>query len=90
MLTELKDKINRLKALYETAVLEKQRLISEKAELATVIKEKDENIKKLEKRIETLQLAKAFEVLSADKQEARQKVGKIVREIEKCIAMLTN
>lgn len=90
MLTELNDKINRLKLLYETADSEKQRVIEEKVELATIIANKDEKINELEKKIETLQLAKAFEVLNADKQTAKQKIGRIVREIEKCIAMLNN
>ena len=90
MLTELNDKIKRLKLLYETADSERQYAISKKAELTIIIKEKDEKIKELEKRIETLQLSKAFDVLSSDKQEARQKVGRIVREIEKCMALLNN
>ena len=90
MLNELIEKINRLKKLYETVDSEKQCVIREKAELAAIIKQKDEKIKEFERKIENLQLAKAFDLLSNDKQDAKQKVGKIVREIEKCIAMLNS
>jgi tRNA U34 5-carboxymethylaminomethyl modifying GTPase MnmE/TrmE len=90
MLNELIKKIDRLKKLYETVNSEKQQVLIEKAELANIIKQKDEKIKEFERNIEILQLAKAFDILSNDKQEAKQKIGRIVREIEKCIAMLNN
>jgi chromosome segregation ATPase len=90
MLAELTDKIKRLKTLYETVGSEKERILREKEELAATVKEKDEKIKELKKKIEVLLLAKAVEISSADRQDARQKIEKIVREIEKCIAMLNN
>ena len=90
MLAELKNKINRLISLYEKANLEKQSVINEKAKLAAIIDEKNKKIKELEKHIEKLQLASAFTESSVDKQEAKQKIGRIVREIDDCIAMLNN
>jgi chromosome segregation ATPase len=90
MLTELKNKIGRLISLYEKAESEKQSAIQEKAKLAAIIEEKNTKIKELEKHIEQLQLANAFRVASVDRQEAKQKIGRIVREIDDCIAMLNN
>ncbi|MDR0420304.1 MAG: hypothetical protein LBH30_02470 [Prevotellaceae bacterium] len=90
MLVELKEKIDRLISLYETTNSEKDAVIREKAELQALINEKNNTIKELEKRIETLQLGNAFKVGSADQKEAKQKIEKIVREIEKCMAMLNN
>jgi len=90
MLTELKNKISRLISLYEKADSEKQSAINEKAKLAAIIEEKNKRIKELEKHIEQLQLANAFKESSVDKQEAKQKIGRIVREIDDCIAMLNN
>jgi hypothetical protein len=90
MLTELKNKISRLISLYEKADSEKQSAINEKAKLAAIIEEKNKKIKELEKHIEQLQLANAFKESSVDKQEAKQKIGRIVREIDDCIAMLNN
>ncbi|MDR2292238.1 MAG: hypothetical protein LBE11_02030 [Prevotellaceae bacterium] len=90
MLAELKKKINRLISLYETTNSEKDTVIKEKAELQAIINEKNNKIKELEKRIETLQLVNTFKTGSLDQREAKQKVERIVREIEKCIAMLNN
>ncbi|MDR1551925.1 MAG: hypothetical protein LBS69_00465 [Prevotellaceae bacterium] len=90
MLAELKKKINELISLYETTNSEKSNVIKEKAELQTIINEKNNKINELEKRIEILQLVNAFKTGSADEREAKQKIEKIVREIEKCIAMLNN
>ncbi|MDR3226424.1 MAG: hypothetical protein LBT56_01975 [Prevotellaceae bacterium] len=77
-------------SLYETANSEKEAMFKENSELQAIIKTKNDRIKELEKRIETLQLANAFTAASAEKQEAKQRIGRIVREIEKCIAMLNN
>jgi cell fate (sporulation/competence/biofilm development) regulator YmcA (YheA/YmcA/DUF963 family) len=90
MLAELKEKIDRLISLYETTKSEKDAVIKEKAELHTVINEKNNIIKELEKRIKTLQLVDAFKIGSIDQREAKQRIERIVREIEKCMAMLNN
>ncbi|MDR1984445.1 MAG: hypothetical protein LBQ28_06460 [Prevotellaceae bacterium] len=90
MLTELKNKIDRLISLYEAANSEKEVAIKEKAEQAAIINEKNNKINELNKRLEMLQLVNAFKSVSIDKQEAKQKIERIVREIEKCIAMLNN
>jgi predicted nuclease with TOPRIM domain len=90
MLTDLKNKIEKLKSLYESVNSEKKTVIKENNELQAIIKTKNDKIKELEKRIETLQLANAFTAASTEKQEAKQRIGRIVREIEKCIAMLNN
>ncbi len=47
-------------------------------------------IKELEQKIDKLQLAGAFEVSAVDIREARQNIGRLVREIDKCISLLNN
>ena len=47
-------------------------------------------IRELEKKLEKLQLIKAFGASSVDVKEAKQKINKIVREIDKCISMLND
>lgn len=42
----------------------------------------------LVKKMEDLRLAKVFSASDDDKQDAKQKINKIVREIDKCIAQL--
>ena len=47
-------------------------------------------IKELEQRIDKLQIAGAFEASAADVKEARQNIGRLVREIDKCISLLND
>jgi hypothetical protein len=51
---------------------------------------KNNKIKEIEKRIEEIQVAKAFAVSSTDTKEAKQKINKIVKEIDKCISLLND
>ncbi|MDR2125825.1 MAG: hypothetical protein LBP63_03200 [Prevotellaceae bacterium] len=88
MLTELEEKINRLISLYETANSEKNIVMKEKAELQAIINEKNGKIKELEQRIETLQIGNAFKIGSSDEMEAKHKIDRIVKKIDKCIGML--
>jgi len=48
------------------------------------------NIKELENKVNKLQLVEAFRTSSQDVKEAKQKIGKMVKEIDKCIAMLND
>ncbi len=47
-------------------------------------------IKELEQKIDKLQLAGAFETSAIDVKEARQNINRLVREIDKCISLLSN
>jgi len=46
--------------------------------------------KELKEKIDNLHLMEAFRVSTADVKEARQNIGKIVKEIDRCIALLNN
>ncbi len=54
------------------------------------IKVKEDKIKELEQKIDELQIAGAFSASSADVKEARQNISRLVREIDKCIALLND
>lgn len=47
-------------------------------------------IKELEQKIDKLQLAGAFEASAVDVKEAKQNISRLVREIDKCISLLSN
>ena len=51
---------------------------------------KNERIKELEQKVEQMQLADAFTASTDDVKEAKKRIGKIVREIDKCISMLND
>ena len=51
---------------------------------------KNDRIKELEQKVEQMQLADAFTASTDDVKEAKKRIGKIVREIDKCISMLND
>lgn len=78
----LVDKYNGLKA-------ENARLAGENAELRQKLEEKDKELDNSKKEQNTQQLANTFLAASGnDPQEAKNKINKIVREIDNCIALL--
>ena len=76
-------------SLYEKAKREKDEIRDEleqkKAEAERYLK----LIKELEKQIDNLKLKNAFLATSGD-EEAKERIDRLIREIDKCIALLTN
>ena len=87
---ELRDKVERLISLYEQVKMERDVLFSERALLQETVDTKDRQIQELEDKNKKLQLAEAFKASSTDKQDAKQKIGKIVKEIDRCIGLLNS
>ena len=77
----LKQKIEMLISLHERALTENRELNSQ---LQTIKKEKED----LENKVQKLQMAGAFQSSGEDAKEAKQKIGKLIREIDKCLNML--
>lgn len=93
----LKKHIELLISKYESVLSDKLHLQEQKAVLENELKnckDKIENyntkIKELEEKVEKIELAKAFIASSADAKEARHKISKIVKEIDKCISLLND
>lgn len=89
MLEDIKAGVARLISLYET---EKQRADA----LATQLDDKEaellkykEQITDLNRQIDKLKLAGAFSG-NADTAASRQRIDKLIREIDKCIKLLEN
>ncbi len=90
IINSLKAKIEKLISAYEQSVAEIAQL---NRELSLCTEERNSSInkiKELEEKVNKLQLAEAFKTSSGDVKEAKQKIGKIVREINKCIALLND
>jgi hypothetical protein len=86
----LRDKIKRIINLFEASKAKNMLLEQQKKEL-------NDEIIKLKKEKETLtiqynnlKLAKTFEMTLDSSHDAKLKVNRIVREIDKCIALLNN
>ena len=63
-------------------------LNAEKSNLEDKLREQEEEIKELKQQNNTLKLAKAFTAESEESQDAKLQINRIVREIDKCIALL--
>jgi hypothetical protein len=84
----LKKRIDELISLYKKSKEEKELLIHEKMELMEKIETLTREKNELEHHYDTLKLAKSLSSGSEDSHEAKLKINRIVREIDKCIALL--
>ncbi len=88
MLTDIKAKIEKLIEAYEAAKAENEVL----AEKLRQSEEKNEDQKKqiteLEKQIDNLRLAEAFTGAAEDRDVAKRKIDRLIREIDKCISLM--
>lgn len=84
----LKDKLSVVMDAFEKLQAANSQLLEEKTRLTAVIREKDEVIEQLDRKVQNLVVAKSFITSSEDTHEGKLKINKIVREIDKCIALL--
>ena len=88
LLKRLRDKQLQLIAYYEKTQREYIELLAENRRNKDEIARQYEKIRELEEKNKKLQLAGAFKSSSAGTNDAKLKIGRIVREIDKCIALL--
>jgi hypothetical protein len=88
IINSLEEKIKQLIMLHKELKGENQRLFSANNELKGAISLKENELKELHSRYEQLKLAKLLATGSEDVHEAKLKVNRIVREVDKCIALL--
>jgi len=86
---ELKQKVQHVISLYTSLKNEKATLVDEKIQLLKKIEEQKIKIAEIESNYNTLQLAKAVSAKDEGETEfAKKRIDTIVREIDKCIALL--
>ncbi len=88
MLEGIKTQIDRLIALYEAEKAENEKL---RTRLAALGGENDTYRKKLtdlEEQIDNLKLQQAFTAPADGNAQAKAKLGRMIREIDKCITLL--
>jgi len=89
MLEDLRKNIEKLIALYEAEKVENQRLRDELRQCKEAGASSNKQISDLESRIETLTLTEAFTAGgTTDKAAAKEKIDKLIKEIDKCISWL--
>ncbi len=87
LITNLKDKVKYLISLYERTREENRQLLIEKNQLLRQSKQKEAEIETLNQKYSNLLIASTL-VNGNDTHESKIKINKIVREIDKCIALL--
>ena len=88
ILAGIKDKIQSVKSRLREQQDENQRLKEKYKELQQMVQQKQLEIDELEQKNQQLTLVKSIMVDSDDARDARIRINRIVREIDKCIALL--
>ena len=88
MIEKLRQRIQKLISAYETERQERKRLESELEKSSMQNKAYREQILELERTIDNLKLADAFKSGNADNTEARKKIDKLIKEIDRCITLM--
>ncbi|MFO7844350.1 MAG: hypothetical protein R6V16_11120 [Bacteroidales bacterium] len=88
ILDHLKEKVNKVFKLYERLKTENAALLKQKNELKKELKDKESELEFLKNKYHKLKLAKSILASTGDKHDAKIKINRIVREIDKCIALL--
>ncbi|MBQ3249875.1 MAG: hypothetical protein IJB05_01875 [Bacteroidales bacterium] len=88
MIDRLKERIQQLISAYETERQERKRLETELAQSTAQNEAYAKQITELERTIDNLKLADAFKSGNADNTEARKKIDRLIKEIDKCITLM--
>ncbi|MFW6043479.1 MAG: hypothetical protein ACOCPW_03895 [Marinilabiliaceae bacterium] len=89
MVVELGQRIDRLAELYRNARRENEMLRNEVSQLTRQLKEAVDSKAELEEQFNNVKMGKVLESTSSeDVQQTRNRINQIVREIDKCIALL--
>lgn len=84
----LKDKVKKLLSLYNDLKAENADLKSQTEKQKNIIKNKEAELDFLKNKYNKLKLAKSLLASTGDSHDAKIKINGIVREIDKCIALL--
>lgn len=90
MFEDIRTDIRKLIAAYEAAKTESERLKDELQKCRNLNEDYRKQISELEKKIDSLRLADALTVTSAsrDRREARERIDRMIRTIDKCISLI--
>jgi len=88
VIDNLKRSMETVKELHSSALNENNHLKEEIIKLTAQIDNKEKQNEHLEKKYESLKLAKVIAASSTDAHDAKIKLNRIVREIDKCISLL--
>lgn len=84
----LNENIRQIKELHTSSVVENTKLKEDITKLLAELEQKEKENRQLETKYESLKLAKVIATSTTDSHDAKIKLNRIVREIDKCISLL--
>lgn len=84
----LNENIRQIKELHTSSVVENNKLKEDITKLLAELEQKEKENRQLETKYESLKLAKVIATSTTDSHDAKIKLNRIVREIDKCISLL--
>jgi N-acetylmuramic acid 6-phosphate (MurNAc-6-P) etherase len=84
----LNENIRQIKELHTSSVVENIKLKENITKLLVELEQKESEHRQLETKYESLKLAKVIATSTTDSHDAKIKLNRIVREIDKCISLL--
>lgn len=88
LVRSLKDRINRLFGEFGKVEQKNLDLMQEAEKLHQRIRQLEQHLTEVTQKYENLKLAKGFESVYGDNRMVRNRINKLVREIDKCVALL--
>ena len=88
MLDIVKQKIGQLIAAYEAEKMERTRLQAKLDQVEAQNETYRKQITELERQIDNLKLTEAFTAAGAGSPEAKKKINRLIKEIDRCITLL--
>ncbi|MBQ9185935.1 MAG: hypothetical protein IJ151_08725 [Bacteroidales bacterium] len=88
MLEELKQNIEKLISLYEGQKAESERLSAELLQSKQTIEDLKEKNAGLERQLDNLKLTQAFSSAEGGNPAAKEKIEKLLKQLDKCIEQL--
>lgn len=88
LLIDFKIKVKQIIAKHKILKQEKTQLFGKIGDLEETINQLRQENRSLEQKYENLKLAKMFLASEDDNKDAKSRIQKLVREIDKCIALL--
>jgi len=89
IISSLENKIKKIVDLQNYSSAENNSLRNENYQLNKIVEEQKIKIKKLEEKVEVLKIAKSVDE-GENVFQTKLKINELVREIDKCIALLNN
>lgn len=88
IIKELSENLNHIISLYEKTKEEKKELLDENTNLKKEIQSEQAKIEELKEENQRIKISKQLNSGNGENKEVKNRINRLVREIDKCIALL--